>query len=76
MSAPNVVVPLDEEAALNIVSFPESREATVDFPTPVFPTIDTIVSQVLNSSDSWVILRRWRASSINDPSILRKKDGL
>ena len=34
---------------MNIVSFPDKREATVDFPTPRPPTIDVIVSCVSNS---------------------------
>ena len=52
MSAPKVVEPTELPWDSNMVSFPERRDATVDFPTPVSPTIETMVSQVSVSSCS------------------------
>ena len=37
---------------VNIELFPDKKDATVDFPAPRFPTIDTILSCVLKSGVS------------------------
>ena len=50
MSAPVVVVPTEPEPVVNIEWFPDRREVTVDFPTPLAPTIETRVSCLLNSA--------------------------
>ena len=51
ISVPKVVVPCEVEAEVNIDMLPDKKEATVDLPTPVSPTTDVMVSQVLNSGD-------------------------
>merc|ERR1719237_2058453 len=77
MSVPTVVVPCEVEAEVNIDMLPDKKEATVDFPTPVFPTTEVIVSQVLNSGDCSVSPSRCRPASAKKPfALLESSSGL
>ena len=49
MSAPVVVVPTEPEPVANMELFPDKREATVDLPTPLAPTMETRLSCLSNS---------------------------
>ena len=48
-SAPVVVVPVESLPTVNIEEFPDNNEATVDFPTPLPPTMETKDNCVSNS---------------------------
>ena len=53
ISAPVVVVPTEPEPVVNIEWLPDRRDVTVDFPTPLAPTIETRVSCLLSSGMLW-----------------------
>ena len=67
MSAPVVVVPTDPDPVVNIEWFPDSKDVTVDFPTPLAPTIDTRLNCLLKSGIVWASSNLSLASSIKTP---------
>ena len=67
MSAPVVVVPTDPEPVVNMEWLPESSEDTVDFPTPLPPTMETMVICLLKSGIVWVNWNLSLASSMKIP---------
>ena len=62
-----VVVPTDPDPTVNIELFPDRREATVDLPTPLPPTMETMLNWVFNSTLSSRLRSLSLASSINSP---------
>ena len=40
-------LPIENSLTVNIEAFPDNKDATVDFPTPLPPTMDT--------NDNWVL---------------------
>ena len=61
-----------ENLTVNIEEFPDSNDASVDFPTPLPPTIDTNESWVLKSGISIKSLSLSLASSKKKPSNLEE----